>query len=162
MKLLTHFLAGVIFYFMATSCQSTQSKNEIVDTLNNAQSTETSIIASKSTNCYLSAFNRDTTFVSITIDGDTINGTMNWIPYEKDGARGTLAGKKNNKGEFELLYSYMIEGSNQTETKVMKVEGNKLLIKEGELVDPKNDGHLIYKDVNTATYKDTLSKIDCK
>ncbi len=144
------------------SCKNNENKTASDDTILVKSSVETPVTTSKSTNCYLSTFHRDTTFVSLTKDGDSINGTMNWIPYQKDGARGTLAGRKNSKGEFELLYSYMIEGNNQTETKVMKIENDKLLIKVGELIDPKNDGHLIIKDVNTATYKDTLTKVDCK
>ncbi len=162
MKLITFYLTGIIILITASSCQNNQTKVDKEDTLISLKPADTTIVVSGSTQCYFSTFNRDTTFVSLTIYGDTINGTMNWIPYQKDGARGTLAGRKNSHGEFELLYNYMIEGNNQTETKVMKAEGNKLMIKVGELLDPNNDGHLIYKDVNTSTYKDTLSKLDCK
>ena len=87
---------------------------------------------------------------------------MAWQPYQKDGAVGTLTGAKNANGEFELLYDYMIEGSKQTETKVMKIENGQLLIKTGELEDPKNDGNLRYKDVSKATYTETLPTVACQ
>ncbi|HMR89639.1 MAG TPA: hypothetical protein PKD51_15870, partial [Saprospiraceae bacterium] len=112
--------------------------------------------------CFLYAENRDTTYVSLMIDGTKVSGEMTWQPYEKDGARGTLNGTKLDSGELELMYTYMIEGNNQTETKVMKIDGDRLLIKVGELLDPKNDGNLVYKDVNQASYTEILQKVACK
>jgi hypothetical protein len=107
-------------------------------------------------------WNKDITDIQLTIAGDVVTGVMNWIPYQKDGARGTLKGTKNAAGEFDLMYDYMIEGSQQTETKIMKIEDGKLLVKVGELLDPNYDGRLIYKDVNQAKYSEILDKIDCK
>jgi hypothetical protein len=163
MKLIKFSFIIAIGSITIISCQNS-NENKVVseDTLSLAKPTEEPSGPMKVTSCYLSTFHRDSTFVSLTVEGDTITGAMHWQPYEKDGAIGTLAGKKKATGEFELLYSYMIEVSNQTETKIMKVENNKLLIKKGELLDPNNDGHLIYKDVNAAMYTDTLAKVDCK
>ncbi len=112
--------------------------------------------------CFLATFNKDSTFVNLTISGSNVNGIMHWQPYQKDGAIGILTGKRNSNGEMELLYDYMIEGNKQTETKIMKLEDGKLLIKKGELLDPNNDGHLIFKDASKATYSEVLEKVDCK
>ncbi|HSF70771.1 MAG TPA: hypothetical protein VLA25_00610, partial [Methylotenera sp.] len=98
----------------------------------------------------------------LTIVGSTITGKMDWIPHEKDSARGTLQGFRNAVGELDLMYDYMIEGSQQTETKIMKIEDGKLLVKVGELQDPKNDGNLVYKDVNQAEYSEVLEATSCK
>lgn len=114
------------------------------------------------TYCFSKVWNKDITEVQLTIMGDAITGSMNWLPHEKDSARGTLKGNKNAAGEFDLMYDYMIEGSQQTETKIMKIEDGKLLLKVGELLDPKYDGNLIYKDVGLAKYSEILDKIDCK
>ena len=111
--------------------------------------------------CFMKALNRDTTTVTLEVIGDKITGSMHWNPYQKDGAIGTLTGTKNATGEFELMYNYMIEGNNQSETKIMKIENGQLLIKKGELEDPKNDGNMRYKDASKATYKETLKKVDC-
>ena len=119
-------------------------------------------IVAKENYCFLSTLKKDSTFVNLTIEGDMVTGTMHWQPYEKDGATGTLTGKKNTNGEMELLYDYMIEGNQQTETKIMKIENGKLLIKTGELTDPKNDGHLVFKDATKLKYSETLNKVDCK
>jgi hypothetical protein len=117
--------------------------------------------AAGGTFCFFKAMNRDTTAITLTIAGTEVSGQMMWRPWEKDGAVGTLKGTRNANGEMDLLYSYVIEGSNQTETKVMKIENGKLLIKEGELEDPKFDGNLRYKDVTKATFSEVLDKVNC-
>ncbi len=116
--------------------------------------------ATDDTYCFSKNLNKDITDVTLTIYGDTVTGTMNWIPWEKDSARGTLAGTLLPSGEMHLLYDYMIEGSHQTEEKIMKIEDGTLFIKHGELTDPKYDGHLIYKDASTAVYNEVLEKCE--
>jgi hypothetical protein len=92
----------------------------------------------------------------LTIDNANVTGTFNWIPFEKDSARGTLSGTVGENGEMNLLYDYIIEGAHQTEEKIMKIEDGKLLIKHGELLDQKYDGHLVYKEKTSAVYSETL------
>jgi hypothetical protein len=112
--------------------------------------------------CFFKAENRDSTTVKLRfLSKDDIRGEMIWSPWEKDGAVGTLIGKMNAANELELMYSYTIEGSQQTETKIMKIEQGKLFIKEGELMDPKNDGNLVFKDASKATYKEILDAAKC-
>lgn len=112
--------------------------------------------------CFMNAENKDTTIVRINFLADEdIRGEMIWQPWQKDGAKGLLKGKLNKNNELELIYDYTIEGSQQTETKIMKIEGDKLFIKQGELIDPKNDGHLIFKDATKAEYKTILTKTKC-
>lgn len=105
--------------------------------------------------CFSRTENRDVTTATITINGEKVTGTFNWIPFEKDSARGTLSGTLQN-GEMNLMYDYMIEGARQTEEKIMKIENGKLFIKHGELEDPKYNGNLIYKDKASAVYNETL------
>lgn len=105
--------------------------------------------------CFVKNFNKDVTTVTLTVSGDKVVGRMDWVPFEKDSARGTLSGTLAN-GEMNLLYDYMIEGARQTEEKIMKIEDGKLLIKHGELLDPKYNGNLIYKDSSTAVYNEIL------
>ena len=112
--------------------------------------------------CFKAMFNQDVTNIQLIILDNNITGFMNWVPYQKDSARGTLTGTKNANGELDLLYDYMIEGNKQTETKVMKITNEKLWIKKGELLDAKNDGHLVYKDVSQAKYDESIDKADCK
>jgi methionine-rich copper-binding protein CopC len=105
--------------------------------------------------CFSKNVNKDITTVTLTISGDTVTGKMDWVPFEKDSARGTLSGTLQN-GEMNLLYDYTIEGAHQTEEKIMKIENGNLLIKHGELEDPKYNGNLIYKDKASAMYSEIL------
>lgn len=148
----------IVVVFFTVSCNTKNGNN----TQNTATATANVSSPAITDFCFLKAENKDTTQINLHIKDNTVTGIMNWIPYEKDGARGTLKGTKNANGELELLYDYIIEGSKQTETKIMKIEGDQLLVKIGELEDPKNDGNLRYKNANTATYTETLSKVACK
>ena len=112
--------------------------------------------------CFKNILNQDVTNVQLVISGNNITGLMNWIPYQKDSARGTLAGIINADNELDLLFDYMIEGNKQTETTVMKIENEKLMFKKGELIDPNNDGHLVYKNVSQAKFDEGIEKADCK
>jgi hypothetical protein len=105
--------------------------------------------------CFSRIENKDVTTATITVNGDKVTGTMDWFPYGVDGAHGTLSGTLEN-GEMNLSYDYTIEGAHQTEEKIMKIENGNLLIKHGQLEDPKYNGHLIYKDKASAVYKETL------
>lgn len=108
--------------------------------------------------CFIETFGKDSTLVSISINGDVVEGEMRWIPYEKDGAVGTLKGKK--VGDIITAdYNYVIEGSEQLEEKVFVLKGNKLQIKEGELED--KNGKLVMKFPEKAKVTSTLSQTDC-
>ena len=162
-KHIAHLVAIISLLFAA--CKNSTEEKMIND------SSEIAIGDTKPTNgstttdgrfCFMSALNKDTTTVQFVIVGDKVSGNMRWNPYQKDGAKGTLSGSKKSNDELELVYDYMIEGNQQTETKIMKIEKGELLIKKGELEDPKNDGHLRYKDVSKASFTEKLSAVDCQ
>lgn len=99
------------------------------------------------------------TYIALTIDGDQVAGTQVWQPKEKDGARGTLDGIVNGD-VIQVLYSYTIEGSDQSEEEVLKIDGDKLFIGEGELVaDPKDDSRMNLKEPNKVAFKTVLKKV---
>ncbi len=101
---------------------------------------------------------KDITTVQLVIKGDSITGEMHWHPYQKDGAHGTLKGSK--KGDVITAdYIYMIEGSNQIEEVVFKLDSDKLNKLEGELVEKGNK--LVIKDPTKAKYTEVYPKADC-
>lgn len=112
------------------------------------------------TYCFEYRFVKDVNTVNLVVNGNTITGEMNWIPFEKDGGRGTLQGTRNGN-EITAIWSYVIEGSNQTEEVMFKVEGEQLIRKTGELVDEKNDGNLKLKDPAAAQYDEIYTKVTC-
>ena len=160
MKNLKIIFTTLLFIALIVSCKKSPGFSAEFDTKGDSVVVKTNVFSDKQ--CFQSAINKDTTSVTLTFEGDSISGTMDVNPYQKDRANGTLLGKKEANGELNLVYSYMIEGNNQTETKVMKIENNLLLIKHGALTDEKNDGNLKYKNAAEAKYSETIPKIDCK
>ncbi len=153
---------ALIIFVALTACQSKKTETEMTDTTS-VMSADTVATATKlstdETLCFELKEGKDITTVKLIIKGDEITGEMNWTPWEKDGAVGTLKGKKVGN-EIVVDYDYMIEGSNQSEEKIFKIDGDKLLIKEGELIEGK-DGKLVMKDPVKAVFKETLVKVKC-
>jgi hypothetical protein len=151
------FLFYMVCFIIFTSCNSAEKNT------NQPKVVKANTVDLKGDYCFIKTFNRDTTKVKIhVLSKDDIQGEMTIKPWEKDAAVGTIIGKLNAANEMEFLYNYMIEGSKQSETKIMKIENEKLLIKSGELIDEKNNGNLRYKDILKAVYSDTLNKISCE
>lgn len=157
-------IAAICFTLFIFSCNNGNSGDTAKT--ETTQTTETKPVTEAPLNgdyCFMNAENKDTTTVRVRIlSDDDIRGEMIRNPWQKDGAVGTLTGKLISKNEMELKYEYMIEGNNQTETMLMKIDGDKLHIKRGELIDPKNDGNLVFKDASKAVYKDVLNKTSCE
>ena len=106
---------ALIILVALTACQSKKSDTEMTDTTS-VMSTDTVATATKpstdETLCFELKEGKDITTVKLILKGDEITGEMNWTPWEKDGAVGTLKGKKVGD-EIVADYDYMIEGSNQ-------------------------------------------------
>lgn len=133
----------------------------------NGASDTTTVMAppSEEKACYTYTFGKgeklDSINVRLNINGDIVTGEMDHVPYEKDSARGTLACTKSGN-TITGTYSYTIEGSEQTEEVVLTLDGDKLIIMQGELDDKKNDGNLTLKDKTKLTKGETLNKVACK
>lgn len=101
----------------------------------------------------------DSTRIALSIeDGDKVNGTKTWQPKEEaHGASGYLEGIVNGD-VIQVLWSYEIEGSEQSEEMVLKLDGDKLLIGEGELVEGGN-GRMNLKEPNSVAFTTSLKKV---
>ncbi len=105
---------------------------------------------------------KEYTRISLTIEGDKVTGTQNWLPKAPDGhgAHGTISGTLAEGGIMRVLYEYTIESSDQSEEEVLKLDGDKLYIGEGQLLaDPKNDSHLRLQDPGKVVFKKPLAKV---
>jgi hypothetical protein len=100
----------------------------------------------------------ETTTVKLVIKGTKVTGTHEWLPTEKDGAHGTITGTMKDD-LISVIYNYEQEGSQQSEEKMFKLNGDTLLMGEGELVDPKNNGKLKLKDRSKVTFETVLKKV---
>lgn len=105
---------------------------------------------------------KESTRISLTIEGDKVSGTQNWLPTAPDGhgAHGVINGKVAEGGIMRVLFEYTIEGSEQAEEEVLKLDGDKLFIGEGQLkVDPKNESRMNLEDPSKVVFKKALTKI---
>lgn len=97
------------------------------------------------------------TTLSLFIEGDQVFGNHHWQPEEMDGAHGTIEGTL--KGNIvHVVYSYTIEGSEQSEEQLYKLEGDKLIKGEGEMKDPKEDGHAVFRNLKAVRFTGTVLK----
>jgi hypothetical protein len=100
----------------------------------------------------------DSTRIALSIeDGEKVSGTKAWQPKNEHGARGYLDGIVNGD-VIQVLWSYEIEGSEQSEEMVLKLDGDKLLIGEGELVEGGN-GRMNLKEPNSVAFTTSLKKV---
>ncbi|UTA69393.1 hypothetical protein [Emticicia sp. 21SJ11W-3] len=140
-------------------CRSENSDNQLADSSIAYPDSVTIARPMADTLCFEELVGKDVTTVRLIIDGNSVNGNMEWLPWEKDRARGTLKGQKNGN-EIIADYDYMIEGANQLEEKIFVIDGDKLLIKSGELKE--KNGKLVMKDPTKARIGQTLTKKACQ
>ncbi len=112
------------------------------------------------TTCYeLIENKKDVTAVELTIAGEGVSGYYAWEPYQKDGGRGFFTGKKTGD-IITAIFTYMIEGSIQSEEIMFKLENGKLLKGRGMLSDPKNDGNMVIKDKSAVKWNTIFAPVE--
>ncbi len=158
--------AAILFSFILLFACKNDSTTKTANNINEPSTEITEPEETMLTNiyCFVSSYGvnpnyQDTTRVKLTIIGDEVTGNYDWIPAEKDSARGTLTGTIKN-GIITAIYDYMIEGSKQKEEVVFKMEVNQLLVKKGELEEV--DGILKLKNPATAEFSEVIPRVICK
>lgn len=144
------------------ACQSKKTETTTTDSTTasaDTVATATTPVAEE-TVCYEFRFKKDVTSVKLVMKGDSVTGEMSELIWEKDGATGTLKGKKVGN-DLIVNYDYVIEGSNQVEERILRIDGDKLLVMSGELIEDKS-GKLKMKDPSKATVSETLVKVKCQ
>jgi hypothetical protein len=101
----------------------------------------------------------ETTRVSLSIEGEDVNGIQTWEVPDAHGTTGSLEGTMEEGGILRLRHDYTIEGSDQSEEVIYKLEGDSLLLGEGELVET-NGGLLKLKDPSQVEFTKTLMRIE--
>ena len=109
--------------------------------------------------CYAHYLGKDVTAIQIIMDGDKVSGYMEWAPNEKDGGSGSIVGTKSGN-IITADWTYMIEGSKDTEQIMLKMDGDKLSKAEGELID--KNGKMVLKNPAKVKYVDVFNKVPCE
>jgi hypothetical protein len=100
----------------------------------------------------------ESTRIALSIeDGEKVNGTKAWQPKGQHGARGYLDGIVNGD-VIQVLWTFEIEGSEQSEEMVLKLDGDLLYIGKGELVEGGN-GRMNLKEPNKVAFTTSLKKV---
>ncbi len=115
-------------------------------------------VSSTETICFLKTEGLDSTKVQLIFIGDSVKGIMHWMPAEKDGAYGTLAGKRVGDSIF-VDYNFEIEGDNEIEAKIFILKSDRLIELDGELEQKNGKSVMIHPE--KAKQGDVLLKTDC-
>lgn len=142
----------VTFLFCCKPTTTSSEKKESIDD-NGTKAVE------PITSCYLLKFGKDINAFQVTVNPDnSAEGFIAWEPFEKDGGRGFFEGKKENNlltGDF----TYMIEGSIQTEEVVFKIVDEGVAKERGTLDD--SGERFIIVDKSSLSFEDIYKKVDC-
>ena len=145
---------------------SCQSKPSTADTATTPKPVEVTpppppAPAASTTSCYELVENKkDVTAVELTVTENSVSGYYAYEPHEKDGAHGFFTGTKTGD-VMTAVYTYMIEGSIQSEEMMFKIADGKLVKARGVLDDPKYDGNMVIKDKSKVKWTTTLAPVDC-
>ena len=100
----------------------------------------------------------ETTRVALYLDGEVVSGTQTWEVPDAHGTIGSLEGKAGENGLLRMRHDYTIEGADQSEEVIYKIEGDTLLLGEGELVE--SDGGLLkLKDPSKVEFTKVLKRV---
>ena len=101
--------------------------------------------------------NQDTTYLKLVMNGSSVSGEFDHLPYEKDSRRGTLSGSRN-EDIIKAVWQYMQEGITDSISMEFKLDGDRLLQKN-LIVDPKS-GRQYTNEASGYTMEYT--KVECK
>ncbi len=90
---------------------------------------------------------------------DDIVGILDYSFAEKDGAHGTFKGKKEGN-VITAVWGYVVEGSQQQEEIMVKIEGDNAIKASGELMETPG-GLLKLKDPAGASWVETFGRVQC-
>ena len=111
--------------------------------------------------CYRMSIGKDTAFLKLNADKETITGTLFYKRFEKDKSTGTLVGTFN-RNILKTWYTYQSEGKTSVREIYFKIINNQLTEGYGDL-GQKNDS-IYFKYPSTLNFEEQhpYIKMDCK
>lgn len=105
-----------------------------------------------------SATKEETTRIVLYLSEGEVSGFQTWEVPGAHGTRGSLEGTLGKDGVLRLVHRYVIEGADQAEEVVCKLDESGLMIGEGELVEDR-DGLLRLKDPDKVKFTRKLAPV---
>ena len=161
-----------ILGFILLSCQSEpkqqQQKEEPIATQastskqpisNTTSTTSTSSLASREL-CFIT--NKPTTQgiseLQLNIEGKKVKGTYNWLPTGKEAAKGQLLGLLRGN-TISAIWNFNTEEGHQKQEVIFKLDGDKVWVKKGNLVEDRE--RLQLKNADNIDFTEYMNKVDC-
>lgn len=117
-----------------------------------------SVVAAQTGNvCYRQITGRDTTMVSLVVDGSAVTGELAVLPAEKDRAQGSFKGTLTND-QVVADWQRSGEGVTQVHEVNFTMAGDSLLWREGERTEKGGKWVLVNPD---GGFQYKLTKVDC-
>ncbi len=147
-------------FFVGCVGDNQQSTNIQSTATETSTTTKEESLLSSQPQCYERQTTEDRTLIKLTQqENGVVEGDYLWQPVQSDGAYGTLKGTIKN-GLIYADYNFSIEGSNQIEEMVFKLNKTTLVEGVGELITtPK--GKSVIKDSSKLEWTKEFNAIDC-
>lgn len=113
----TALLSACVLAGALLSCNSAPSKKERDSAVTNPELTNTSAT------CYMKAVGKDTFLLQVLVEGDKVDGVLDYDFFEKDKSSGILDGQLNDN-ILRASYSFQAEGTQSTRQVVFKLMGD--------------------------------------
>lgn len=145
-------LSSLVFLWACGQSSSVKNQHELPE--------DSNIDTAPQQRCFLrvdGTAQQDSTFVQIQFKGDSIEGIYNWIPYEKDGRKGTLKGKRV-EDTLDVVWSYVQEGISDTLHTVFILEKD-ILKQQPFMINQENGREALDKN---ATFDIEYNEVPCR
>lgn len=147
-------LIAVIVTLLLTGCgdRSGQTKTETTAAVSESVAAPQTVAV-----CYQQVMGRDTTMVSIVVNGSAVTGELSVLPTEKDRATGPFKGTLTND-RVVADWQRSGEGVTQVHEVTFTVAGDFLLWREGERTEKQGKWVLVNPDKG---FQYKLAKVAC-
>jgi hypothetical protein len=144
-------------FFTLGSCKEKSDVDTTVTTESKTEETAPVLVAVEK-QCFLNVIGRDSVMLQMERKGDSVTGSFNWKPFEKDSKRNNFKGIIKGNAATTLA-AVSAEGMTSVEEFNFTIQDNKVSVQFGEMTEGKN-GVWKYKEGTTST--EVLTKTDCK
>jgi len=153
-----------LLYFLFVSISVCSSCNNTAETKNITDKNSSEVMASdimETTQCYLGVPGKDSVFLQILIDNNTVIGDLEYKRFLKDRNKGTIKGMF--RGDTLLAdYTFMSEGVISVREVIFLKKGDVLIEGFGD-VEEKNE-RMVFKNTGNVKFDEfmSLKQNDCR
>jgi hypothetical protein len=148
------------FLIAVAGCFSCNNNSKTTATESKDSSEVTAPANKETTQCYAGVRGKDTVFLKINKNHNTVSGDLEYNLFEKDQNKGTIEGMM--RGDTLLAnYTFMSEGMNSVREVIFLKKGNTLVEGFGDVEE--KSGKMIFKNTGGVKFDESvlLKETDC-